>query len=114
MSEDKGLNPYGAGSPYTDSGTGAYEGPPSEVTYGAEHDPNPTGLVDGPPESVTIESPPEHLSEPSGAQSGPPASVTYGQPLGETEEEGATTKAVKTGDVEDKAVTGARTSTRRR
>jgi len=101
-------------SPYTDSGTGAYPGPPAEVTYGTEHDPEPTGLVDGPPVSVTVQSAPEHLSEPTGIQPGPPASVTYGQPLGESPEGAVEAKAVKAGEVEDKAVTGSRTSTKRK
>lgn len=54
MSNESGLSPYAAGS-FTDTGTGA---------------------VDGPPASVTVESPPEHLSEPTGAFPNPPPSVT--------------------------------------
>jgi len=90
------MNPYAAGEVYTDTGTGAYAGPPESVTYGAEHDPNPTGAVDGPPVSVTVESPPEHLSKPTGAVEGPPSEVTTVQHPGK--------KAVKAAQVEDKAL----------
>jgi len=111
---ESGLNPYGV-SPYTDTGTGAYEGPPAEVTYGTEHDPNPTGAHPGPPLEVTVESPPEHLSEPTGAHDGPSASVTYTQHPAEPEQPKATkAKAVKADEVEDKAVHAERTSTKKR
>ncbi len=88
-------------SPYTDTGTGAYAGPPSEVTYSQEHDTEPTGAVEGPPKEVTVESPPEHLSKPTGAADGPPASVTYSQDQSKAM---ADTKQVSASEVEDKAV----------
>lgn len=86
-------------SPYMDSGTGLYEGPPAEVTYGAENDPEPTGAVEGPPVSVTVESPPDHLAGPTGASPNPPAVVEMVQHPGRRG-----SKAVKAADVEDKAV----------
>jgi hypothetical protein len=105
MSKDSGVNPYSTGEVYTDTGTGAYEGPPAEVTYGAEHDPEPTGAHPGPPVSVTVESPPEHLSKPTGAVPGPPASVTYTQhPAVAPEDKPVEAKTVRSADVEDKAV----------
>ena len=104
MSNTSGLSPWG--SPIIDTGTGAYEGPPETVTYGAEHDPKPTGLGDGPPESVTVESPPEHLSEPTNAHPGPPESVSaYGWPATAPKPARQRAKAVSAAEVEDKAIT---------
>jgi len=102
---ESGLNPGAVGGAYTDTGTGAYPGPPTEVVYGTEHDPNPTGLVEGPPASVTVESPPEHLSKPTGASPGPPASVTTRQhPAKKPAEVGPETKQITAGEVEDKSI----------
>lgn len=102
-------------SPYIDTGTGAYAGPPPEVTYGVEHDPEPTGAHPGPAESVTVESPPEHLSEPAGAHDGPPASVTYTQhPAQDAEPEATQAKAITADEVEDKSITRPKASTKNR
>lgn len=98
-------------SPYIDTGTGAYEGPPAEVTYGAEHDPEPTGLVDGPQKEVTVESPPDHLAGPTGADPGPPPSVEYSQHPAPAPK---AAKAVKSDEVEDKAVRSSSTKSTRR
>lgn len=95
--------------PYTDEGTGAYPGPPAEVTVESPADNSPTGAVEGPPAEVTVESL-EHLDGPTGAHPGPPAETTsYAWPAvppDPTDEEPDETKAV-TGDedqVEDKTV----------
>ena len=86
MPNSSGVSPYDAGAneaPYTDTGTGAYDGPPAEVTIKAlEHEEGPTGAVPGPPKSVTTRSFPAKDDD-------------------ETETE---TKAVKASDVEDKSV----------
>lgn len=101
MGANSGLNPYDTGeNPNVDTGTGAFPGPPIEVT---------------------VESPPDHLSGPTGAHPGPPDSVTtYEWPggAGEVQKVGATVpvtqemiddevanrKAVHRPQVEDKAV----------
>lgn len=92
--------------PYTDEGTGAYPGPPAEVTVESSADNSSTGAVEGPPAEVTVESL-EHLDGPTGAHPGPPAETTsYAWPAVPPEESGADTKAVS-GDedqVEDKTV----------
>lgn len=80
MSNESGLNPY------IDSGTGA---------------------VDGPPPSVTVESPPEHLSEPTGAFPNPPASVTFYADETYRPAEAPEAKAVEEGEVDTKVVTEA-------
>lgn len=90
--------------PHTDEGTGAYPGPPAEVTVESSADNSPTGAVEGPPAEVTVEAL-EHLDGPTGAHPGPPAETTsYAWPAVPPAE--ADTKTV-TGDedqVEDKTV----------
>lgn len=98
--------------PHTDEGTGAYPGPPAEVTVESSADNSSTGAVEGPPAEVTIESL-EHLDGPTGAHPGPPAETTsYAWPAvapdqpEESEESEVAAKAVS-GDedeVEDKTV----------
>jgi hypothetical protein len=68
-------DPGGVGT--VDTGTGAYDNPPTEVTYGSEYDPNPTGAVEGPPAETTVTSPAgDEFSAPTGAAPNPPAEVT--------------------------------------
>ena len=96
-----GLSPWG--DPYTDTGTGAFDGPPAEVTHTADASNEPTGAVDGPPASVTTESPPEHLAKPTGTHPGPPASVTaYQWPASSPDE------AVQEAPVQDAPVAAGR------
>lgn len=96
--------------PYIDKGTGAYPGPPAEVVYGSEHNPEPTGLVPGPPKEVTVESPPDHLAGPTGAYPTPGEVTFTAHPVEPAKAEPETkAKAVKTADVEDKAVKPATT-----
>lgn len=96
-----------AGGAYSDEGTGAYEGPPAEVTYESAVSPDPTGAVEGPPAEVTVTSPAgEEVTTSTGAVEGPPAEVTTTQwPYG------AETKAVtgSEGGVENKGVSSALT-----
>ena len=86
MPNSSGVSPYDAGAnpvPYTDTGTGAYDGPPTEVTIESlEHEEGPTGAVPGPPKSVT----------------------TRSFPAKDDDEAEPKAKAVKPADVEDKAV----------
>lgn len=63
------------GGPHTDEGTGAYPGPPAEITFESPADNSSTGAVEGPPAEVTVESL-EHLDGPTGAHPGPPAETT--------------------------------------
>jgi Rho termination factor, N-terminal domain len=94
--------------PYTDTGTGTYPNPPTEVTVESPADNSSTGAFPAPPTEVTVESPPDHLAGPTGAYPNPPAEVTvYSWPAeapAETE-----TKAVTGAEagVENKAVTAA-------
>lgn len=91
-----------AGGAYTDTGTGAYGGPPAEVTYESPADNESTGAVEGPPAEITYESPAgDEVTASTGAVEGPPAEVTTTQwPAG------ATTKAVTADEagVENKAL----------
>lgn len=99
--------------PYTDEGTGAYEGPPPEVTYESNISPDPTGVAEAPPAEVTVESPSgDEVTESTGAVEGPPAEVTTYQWPAEAPDDDTAKKAVKAGegDVEDKAVKSHRTA----
>lgn len=64
-------------TPYTDTGTGAYPNPPTEVSYENIHDPESTGAVEGPPAEVTYDG--ELDLTPTGAHPNPPAEVVVSQ-----------------------------------
>lgn len=100
--------------PYTDEGTGAYEGPPPEVTYESNVSADPTGAADPPPAEVTVESPAgDDVTESTGAVDGPPAEVTtYQWPAEEPSAKKTSRKAVSADedDVEDKTVRSSRST----
>jgi hypothetical protein len=98
--------------PYTDEGTGAYEGPPAEVTYESNVSADPTSAVEGPPAEVTVESPAgDEVTASTGAVEGPPPEVTtYAWPAEAPDEKKASRKAVRADEVEDKAVRASRTT----
>lgn len=93
--------------PHTDEGTGAYPGPPAEVTYESSADNSSTGAVEGPPAEVTVESL-EHLDGPTGAHPGPPAETTsYAWPATPPAQKDEPEKKAVAGDedqVEDKTI----------
>lgn len=93
--------------PYTDEGTGAYPGPPAEVTVESPADNSSTGAVEGPPAEVTVESL-EHLDGPTGAHPGPPAETTsYAWPASPPAPDDEAGKKAVSGDedqVEDKTI----------
>jgi hypothetical protein len=63
-----------------DSGTGAYDNPPTETTYGSDVSTEPTGAVEGPPAETTVTSPAgDEFSQPTGASPNPPAETTSWQ-----------------------------------
>lgn len=62
---------------YTDTGTGAYPNPPSEITYTHDVSAESTGAVEGPPAEVTYSG--EIDLTPTGAHPNPPAEVTVSQ-----------------------------------
>lgn len=96
-----------AGGGTVDTGTGAYDNPPAEVTYESSVPAEPTGAVEGPPAEVTVTSPAgDEATAPTGAVDGPPAETTSVQWPAT-----ADTKAV-TGDtsgVENKSVSSSMT-----
>lgn len=95
--------------PYQDTGTGAYPGPPAEVTREEDHDnQESTGAVDAPPAEVTVTSPAgEEVTVSTGAVEGPPAEQTSYQWPSTPPEEKKTGKKAVTADeagVEDKSM----------
>lgn len=100
---------------YTDTGTGAYDNPPEEVTFESPADNEPTGAVDGPAEETTWESPPDHLADPTGAADNPPAETTrYEWPAQEPTKSSKKAVTADEGDVENKAVKSATTKVARK
>lgn len=99
--------------PYTDTGTGAVEGPPPEVTVTMDHDNlESTGAVDGPPAEVTMTSlSGDEATESTNAVPGPPAEVTSYEWPAQAPAEKTSKKAISGDDpdVENKAVRSAST-----